>query len=259
MRLWTTFVFALCLAGCGDSTPKAQNFNSIPDDQIKSGSAYLTPETRALQNDDFENPGFLWVDKGAELFASGTEGGSCASCHRDGLEGVSVTYPKYDAATQKLINLEQRINLCRSKHQMLPELEYESDDLLSLTAYVANQSHGLPMNVALTEEAQENFDRGQSYFYTRRGQFNLSCEQCHVENFGLKLRGDTISQGHSNGFPAYRFEWQTFGSLHRRLHDCDTGVRAEPNDLGSQKYIDLEYFLGVRATGLKSESPAIRR
>ena len=28
------------------------------------------------------------------------------------------------------------------------------------------------------------------------------------------LRGDRISQGHPNAWPAYRLEWQTFGSLH---------------------------------------------
>ena len=94
---------------------------------------------------------------------------------------------------------------------------------------------------------------------TRRGQLNFSCQQCHDETWGKRLRGDTISQGHGNGFPAYRFEWEGFGSLHRRLYDCDTGVRAEPFPLGSQTYVDLEYYLAIRASGLPVESPGIRR
>jgi sulfur-oxidizing protein SoxA len=73
------------------------------------------------------------------------------------------------------------------------------------------------------------------------------------------LRGDTLSQGHGNGFPAYRLEWQGMGSLHRRLRDCDTGVRAEPLPYGDPLYIAVELYLAARSNGLELESPAIRR
>ena len=91
------------------------------------------------------------------------------------------------------------------------------------------------------------------------GTISLSCHQCHDENWGKRLRGDTISQGHGNGFPAYRLEWQTLGSLQRRIRDCDAGVRAEPKAFGDPTYIDLELYLSTRASGLNLESPAIRR
>ena len=117
----------------------------------------------------------------------------------------------------------------------------------------------MPQNVEISDRTASYLDQGRDYFLTRRGQFNLSCQQCHTENWGKRLRGDTISQGHSNGFPAYRFEWQSIGSLHRRLRDCDTGVRAEPLLFGDETYIALELYLAARGGGLEVETPAVRR
>lgn len=261
LRVLIALAFGSYLIGCQAEPPIGSTpQKTIPPDELQSGFEFLTTETQAQQADEFENPGYLWVDRGANLFDAKTnDEKSCSECHSDGLEGVSTSYPKYVSSAGRLLNIEGRINLCRTSQQNLPALEYESEDLLSLTAYLTNQSLGLPLKVEVTDHTRENFERGQSYFYTRRGQFNLSCEQCHVENWGQKLRGDTISQGHPNGFPTYRFEWQTLGSLHRRLSDCDEGVRAEPFALGSQEYIDLEFYLAVRANGLETEAPSIRR
>ncbi len=243
--------------------PSAPVATPAPLEPLQSGSAFLTPETRALQNDAFANPGLLWVDQGQALFhrAQG-ERASCAACHGDGgaaLIGAAASFPQWDAQAAKPMNLEQRINACRERHQGLAPLAYESDDLLALTAYVARLSHGAPLAVELTPDLQPAYDEGRRYFTTRRGQFNISCTQCHDDHWGRRLRGDTISQGHGNGFPAYRLEWENLGSLHRRFHDCDAGVRAAPQPLGSDAYVALELFLAVRASGLPMETPAVRR
>ncbi len=237
-------------------TPESE----LAPDTIVSGYEFLTAETQALQDDDFANPGFLWVDQGKSLFseAIGTTP-TCASCHSSGLAGVAATYPKIDQRSGRLLNLEGRINVCRARHQGLEPLEYESNALLALAAFVANQSRGYPITVDVSGPAQTHLENGRGYFYTKRGQFNFSCNQCHTENWGKRLRGDMISQGHGNGFPAYRLEWQMLGSLQRRLRDCDIGVRAEPLPFGDQTYVDVELFLASRAAGLVGESPAVRR
>nr|WP_070959495.1 sulfur oxidation c-type cytochrome SoxA [Hyphomonas sp. Mor2] len=232
----------------------------LAPDQIVSGTDFLTPETRALQADDFANPGFLWVDRGDQLFSEAIDTGpACISCHADGLVGLAATYPAYDAETRSVLNIEGRINQCRTKHQGASSLAYESDELLSLTAFVSHQSRGVPISVDPSGPAASVYEDGERYFQTRRGQFNLSCQQCHTENWGKRLRGDTLSQGHGNGFPAYRLEWQSMGSLQRRLRDCDTGVRAEPLPYGDPLYIAVELYLAARSNGLEMESPAVRR
>ncbi len=252
---------AVLAGGCGAAEAPLDPGPDLDPGLVVSGVTFLTPETQALQRDAFANPGLLWVDRGAALFsAADGPAPSCANCHDPGgLAGVAARYPKIDAASGRLVNLEGRINLCRERRQGAPALSYESEALLSLTAYLAALSKDAPMAPQTDADTRSHLEAGRAYFFTRRGQFNLACSHCHDDNWGRKLRGDTISQGHGNGFPAYRLEWQTLGSLHRRFQDCDAGVRAEPKALGSDAYLNLELYLAARASGLALEAPAVRR
>ncbi|MEN3950001.1 sulfur oxidation c-type cytochrome SoxA [Iodidimonas sp. SYSU 1G8] len=251
----------LFLTACGDAEPGPDRAD-LDRDTLVSGYAFLTRETQREQDDEFLNPGFLWVDRGAGLFNSADAvRASCASCHGAGdrpLAGVAARYPRIDEETGKLTNLEGRINFCRIRHQAAEPLAPESEDLLALSAYVASLSRGVPIGIEPDERLAPYYAKGRDYFFTRRGQLNLACHHCHDRNWGRALRGDTISQGHGNGFPAYRLEWQSLGSLHRRFRDCDTGVRAAPRPLQSEDYLALELYLAQRASGLAVETPAIR-
>ena len=135
----------------------------------------------------------------------------------------------------------------------------ESDDLLSLTAFVAHQSYGMPLAVSIDGPARATFDRGRDFYFQRHGQMNLACTQCHDENWGKRLLGETISQGHGNDFPAYRLEWQALGSLQRRIRACLFGIRAEMPPPGAPELTDLELFLAWRGQGLPIEAPGVRR
>lgn len=255
-------VFALlAVVACTQSTGSESDWpEGLQPQEVQSGYSFLTTETQALQDDEFANPGYLWVDRGARLFSQARDGSpACASCHSEGVEGVAASYPNIDAESGQLINLEGRINLCRTRHQGLEPLVYESDDLLSLTAFIAEQSKGIARDVPMSTAFNEHLQNGEAYFFSPRGQLNLSCHQCHDQNWGAKLRGDTISQGHLNSFPAYRLEWESLGSSHRRLRDCDLGVRAQPLPLGDQRYVEVELYLAERAAELALESPAVRR
>lgn len=227
----------------------------LPAASVRSGSEFLSPETRALQQDAFANPGYLWVDRGETLFRE-----DCAGCHTvAGMKGVAAGYPRFSEAEQTLLDLSAQINVCRTRRDEKQALAHESDDMLALNAFVSFQSRGQPFNVDIDGPARPYFDQGRSDFFERQGQLNLACHQCHDSNWGKMLRGDRISQGHPTAWPAYRLEWQGFGSLHRRLQDCDAGVRAEQSAAGSIRYRSLELYLNWRARDLPMETPGVRR
>ena len=146
-----------------------------------------------------------------------------------------------------------------TQRQGAPALTRESDDLLALTTYVAYQSRGLPLAVSIDGAAREAFNRGRAFYTQRHGQMNLACTQCHDENWGKRLLIETISQGHPNAFPAYRLEWQSVGSLQRRIRACLFGVRAQMPLPGAPELTDVELYLAWRAQGLPLEAPGVRR
>jgi sulfur-oxidizing protein SoxA len=101
-------------------------------------------------------------------------------------------------------------------------------------------------------------EAGRALWHKRLGQLDLSCAQCHDDNAGQKLASAPIPEAHPTGYPIYRLEWQTTGSLQRRIRGCLTGVRAEPFAYGADEYIALEAFLMERARGMEIETPGVR-
>jgi len=232
----------------------------IPLAERRSGYEFMGRETRAMQDDDTTNPGTLWLLDGEALWSRKVGERSCADCHGEAsrsMKGVATRYPAVDAKG-RLLNLEQRINECRVERQKAPALAFESRDLLALTALVARQSRGLPIEIKVDETNNKPLEAGRAAFHRRQGQLNLSCSQCHDDRPGIKLAGNTIPQAHPTGYPIYRLEWQGMGSLQRRLRNCFIGVRAEPYAYGSPEFVELELYLMWRARGMKLETPAVR-
>jgi len=235
----------------------------IPPADRRSDYEIMGRQTRAMQDDDTANPGMLGVLDGEALWnrRDGAADKSCADCHNDArssMKGVAARYPAYSPALGRPIDLEARINQCRTDQQKATPLRFESKELLGLTAYLALQSRGMPIDVADDEHTKPFVAAGREIFNRRQGQINLSCAQCHDDNWGQKLAGAPIPQGHPNGYPVYRLEWQSLGSLQRRLRNCMSGMRAEPYAFGAPENVDLELYLMWRARGLKMEAPAVR-
>ena len=231
--------------------------------ETHSGYQDASPATRAMQDDDASNPGFLWVQQGETLWNLGTgrDGRSCADCHGAApvaMRGVATRYPLFDAQLGRPITLAQRIEQCRIERQGASPLSPDSDALLGLTAYVGLQSRGLPLQVASDGPARPFYQAGKALFDAREGQLNLACAQCHDDLAGRLLAGAVIPQGHPNGYPEYRLEWQGMGSLERRIRNCMVGVRAEPFAADALELVELELYLGARANGLTIETPAVR-
>lgn len=253
----------LGIAAAGTAKAAEKNWGQYQVQDRRSGYTYMTDETRAMQNDNFQNPGMLWVEDGEQLWSKveGEAGKSCASCHGDAtksMKGISATYPKYNDKVGKLVDLEQQINRCRTGQMKAKAWKWESHELLSMTSYVSYQSFGMPENVKVTGKAAPFFEKGKAFYYQRRGQLDMACANCHQDHAGGQLRANTLSQGQGNGFPTYRLKWQKVGSLHRRFRGCNKQVRAKPYGYGSDEYVNLELFVKWRGRGLPVETPAVR-
>jgi sulfur-oxidizing protein SoxA len=231
--------------------------------QRQSSYELMSPDTKAMQDDLLLNPAYFAVLDGRALWqeAAGKNKVACASCHGDAavsMKGVAASFPQLSSAGRPLLNLNGRINQCRTDHQAAAPLAPESKPLLSLSAYVASQSKGMPITVQRDASNAVHLAAGERLFNLRLGQLNLSCAQCHAERPGQKLAGNAIPQGHPTAYPIYRLEWQSVGSLERRLRNCLTGIRAEPYAFASKELLELELFLAWRARGMPLESPGVR-
>lgn len=232
-------------------------------DTRRSGFDDMSAPTQAMQRDDMQNPGMLWVQDGAALWerAPSASAKACAGCHgaaSHSMRGVAARYPAFDAKRKRPVTLAQRINLCRERHQQAAPLPAESHDLLALEAQVAHASRGLPITPPSDPRLTPFRERGAALYQQRLGQLDLSCAQCHDERAGQRLGGSLIPQGRASGYPLYRLEWQSLGSLQRRLRNCMTGVRAEPFAHGALPLVELELYLAWRDRGMPIETPAVR-
>ena len=235
-----------------------------PLTELISGYYFNPLKLRAMQDDDFDNPGFAWVMQGERLWVQpdGAEQKSCSSCHGNAAEsmrGLGAAYPQFDAGAAKVVNLEQRINTCRQEKMRAAPWAYESGELLGIMSFVRLQSRGMPVSVQNTGPARASFEQGKRIYSTRIGQLGVSCAHCHNEHYGKTLRTEALSQGHSNGFPVLQMKTQKLTSLHERLRACLRDMRAEPYDSGSDELVALELYLAWRGKGLPVEAPAVRR
>lgn len=231
-------------------------------DEILSGWLFRGTETRAMQTDDFDNPGMIFVEQAEEVWntANGTEGKSCADCHGASADmaGVRPVYPKWNEAASEVRTLEMQINDCRTNRMGAEKWKYTGGDMVNMTALLASVSRGMPVNVAIDGPAQSTWEQGKELYYTRTGQLELSCANCHEANYGKMIRADHLSQGQINGFPTYRLKNTKLNAVHARFKGCVRDTRAETYSPGSPEFIALELYVASRGNGLHVEGPSVR-
>lgn len=254
--MWLRAAVALL---CGAAAAWAQ-----PPRPPRPGIEFQGADLRALQADEFANPGMLWVARGEALWNEprGAAGASCASCHGDArrsMRGVAATYPRHAADLGRVVNLEGRVLGCLAKHHRAVPWAWESEPLLSMTAYLAHLSRGHAISAPPQAALRPLRERGRRLYFERQGQLHLACHQCHDARWGRVLLAEKISQGHPADWPAYRMEWQALGSLQRRLRACFFGVRAALPAFGSEDLLALEAYLAERAQGVVTSPPGVRR
>jgi sulfur-oxidizing protein SoxA len=231
--------------------------------EVYSGYTLLKQETKEMQDDDFMNLGMGAVDKGAAIFsAKGNNGTACATCHGEGGNKLDATriaqYPVLDSKTKRPITLQQRIINEWAEHMGNAPLKYESDDALALEAFVRNLARGQVVSVQTDGAIAPFYEKGKRLFEMRVGQYNMSCNLCHDNYPGQKLRAQVLSQGQTNGFPLYRLANGKVVGTQTRINQCYKSVRAEGQPVGTEEFALLELYMNARGNGLKIETPAVR-
>jgi sulfur-oxidizing protein SoxA len=205
----------------------------------------------------------LALADGKELFETPfANGKTYADCFPNGGIGIRQNYPYFDTGTGQVKTLEQEINECREKNGEAP-LGYKKGAIAAISAYMAYTSRGQKINVVIPDDprALQAYEDGKEFYYSKRGQLNFSCADCHVYNAGMMIRADKLSPalGHPTHFPVYRSKWDDMGTLHRRFDGCNKQVRATPLPAQGEEYRNLEYFLTYMSNGMEVNGPGARK
>ena len=232
-------------------------------DEVMSGWRFRSDETQAMQMDDFDNPGMIFVDQAMDAWntAEGSADKSCASCHgapEESMAGVRAVYPKWNEDAGEVRTLAMQINDCRENQMGAEKYGYTSGNMASMEALISVQSRGMPVNVAIDGPVAAVWEKGKELYYTRTGQLELSCANCHEDNYGNMIRADHLSQGQINGFPVYRLKNAKLNTSHARFKGCVRDTRAETFKPGGEEFIALELYVASRGNGLSVEAPSVR-
>jgi sulfur-oxidizing protein SoxA len=211
--------------------------------------------------DDFPPYDFA-IDRGKQMFATPFKNGKTyGDCFPDKGIGVRQNYPYFDLKSGEVITLELELNRCREANGEEP-YSYVKDEMASLTAYMAFTSRGKPFDIKIPNDprALAAYQKGEEYFYARRGQLNFSCASCHVQNPGNHIRTEVLAPalGIVAAMPIYRSEWNGMGTMSRRLVTCNSQVRGVPLKPQDELYRDVEYYLSYMSNGLPISGPGAR-
>ncbi len=243
------------------SAPAPDHVKDVMD-TVYSGWHYRENETRDLERDDFDNPGMVFVDRGLDSWnkAQGVKGESCAGCHEgpESMKGLRAVTPRVDAETGKLMTVENYVNECVTERMGLEAWGMTKDKMKDMLALISMQSRGEIVNVAIDGPAEPFWQAGKDIYYTRYGQLEMSCANCHEDNQGLFIRADHLSQGQVNGFPVYRLKDAGLLSAQQRFVGCVRDTRAETFKPNSDEFKALELYVASRGNGLSVEGVSVR-
>ncbi|MDH5300903.1 MAG: sulfur oxidation c-type cytochrome SoxA [Gammaproteobacteria bacterium] len=263
------FMLSISLAGAAVADPEADKkafqsyyktmFPRVALQDFANGVYGIDPPSRDQWESLEEFPPYETdVDAGKAIYQGSA---TLQKCFPDAEKGITQNYPYFDTAAQQVITLPLAVNKCLSAAGEQP-FSYKRGKIAQLTAYFAFRSRGKVINVKVPNAAAlQAYQEGKHLFYARRGQLNLSCAHCHVDNAGKRVRSDIISPalGHVSHFPVYREKWNGLGTLHRRFAVCNEQTRSTPFEAQSREYRNLEYFLSYMNNGIQLNGPAVRK
>jgi thiosulfate dehydrogenase len=105
------------------------------------------------------------IQRGSHMFATDTFGGkgmTCQSCHADGgrkpvhrgdgdplpsLTNAAAIFPRFSGRADKMVTLENQIQMCISGGMGGKPLAYGSMEMTDMVSYLASLAHGQPMQM----------------------------------------------------------------------------------------------------------------
>lgn len=237
---------------------------------------------RAMMSDPMSNPGYLFVDRGEELWGQkrGTKNVSLEGCDLgEGpgkVEGAYAKLPRYFADADQVMDLEARLLWCMEKVQGLDTADVikrkfsapgRESDMEMLVAFIANKSNGMKLAAPLTHpKEKEAYALGESFFYRRSSVMDFSCQTCHSQP-GARIRLQRLpsfdtpedAQAAVATWPAYRVSQNTLRTMQHRMSDCLWQMRLPDVGYASPITVALITYLTHKAEGGVIEAPSIKR
>lgn len=238
-------------------------FPSIPVAEHANGIYAIDSDAREqwLDIEDFP-PYEFTIDAGGDLWQEVfADGKTYADCFTQQTGDIRPLYPQFDDASGEVVTLALAINHCRTLHEQSP-LAYDGPEITSITAYLAYAARGNKLDIRVDDaRALEAYEAGKRFYYSKRGQLNFACSDCHGISAGQYVRADRLSAGlgHPTHFPVYRSKTGGMVSLHQRFSGCLRDVRATPFELQSSEFRTLEYFLTYMSNGFEVNGPGARK
>lgn len=187
-------------------------------------------------------------------------GAKFASCFKAGGVNVAGGYPYFDDKTGQVITFENAVNDCLKKNGE-NEIKYGSRDMALLTSYAKSLSDNSKVSIKIKSPgALAAYEKGKQFYYQRQGQLNFACSTCHVDYAGRRIRSEELSMmiGQATHFPVFRAGTEPV-SLQTRFVGCQKNTRAEPKEINSVEYNNLEFFLTYMSNGLRLRTPVFRK
>jgi len=240
-------------------------FPAVTFEEFANGIYAIDADARAqwLEIEEFPPYEFA-IENGEALWSKPFKNGnSYASCFESAVPDIRAAYPRFDVSKAEVVTLEVALNDCRVTHAETP-MAYDASDMIDLTAYLAHAARGKKIDVRIPGDqtnALAAYEEGKRFYYSKRGQLNFACADCHVTSVGLRVRADRLSAslGHPTHFPVYRSKLGAMISLQQRFAGCIRDVRAKPFELQSPEYRNLEFFLAYMSNGLTINGPGARK
>jgi sulfur-oxidizing protein SoxA len=273
IRAGLTVVLALGIAFSAIASPDAHRsklinqlnhaFPDIKAEEYVHGALAFDPDSMAQYRSIMQLPPFTSELEKAERLWQGPlrSGKTYADCLPNGGRMIAGNYPLFDPVRGKVVTLETALNDCRRANGEAPYAYGDPNTMGLLSAHLRSLSDGMKMNIKVEGDAAlQAWEDGKRTFYSRAGQLNYSCANCHVDNVGNRLRSEILSPaiGMAVHWPVF-IGGDSLTTLQKRFERCHRDVRHTPDQAGSTRYDNLEYFLAYLSNGLPLQASVFRK